>query len=89
MANHRSAEKCIRRIVRQTAVNKNRVSRIRTFVKKVESLISSGKKAEAKEALQLAEGELMRGAQKGVIHPNAAARKISRLSKSVKGLSAA
>lgn len=89
MANHKSAQKCIRRIIRQTAVNKNRISRIRTFVKKVEGLVSLGKKAEAKDALRKAESELMRGAQKGVMHHNTASRKVSRLSKSVKALTAA
>lgn len=89
MANHKSAQKSIRKAIRQTAINKNRVSRIRTFVKKVEGLISLGKKDEARVALRRAEGELMRGAQKGVIHANTASRKVSRLSKSVKALSAA
>lgn len=88
MANHKSAKKCIRRIERQTEVNKNRMSRVRTYVKKVESLIASGSYAEAKTALVLAERELMRGAQKGVIHANAAARKVSRLSKRVKSIAA-
>lgn len=88
MANHKSAKKCIRRIARQTEINKNRMSRVRTFVKKVESLIAAGSHAEAQVALKLAERELMRGAQKGVLHANTASRKVSRLSKRVKSIAA-
>lgn len=86
MAHHTSAKKRIRQTERRTEVNRARVSRIRTFVKKVELLISSGDKVQAAEALRAAEPELMRGAQNGVLHKNTAARKVSRLAARIKAL---
>ncbi len=87
MANTRSAKKADRRSARRTIINKNRVSRVRSYVRKVEEAISSGNAADAAEALKQAQPELMRSAQKGVMHANSAARKISRLAKRVKALS--
>lgn len=87
MANHKSSKKAIRKIETRTAVNKNRTSRIRTFIKKVEDLITSGLKPQAAEALRAAEREIIRGSQKGVLHANTAARTVSRLSKRVKEIS--
>ena len=86
MANHKSAEKRIRQTERRTEINRNRVSRIRTFVKKVETAISSGNKAEAAEAFKAAQPEMMRGASKGVLHKNTVSRKLSRLSARIKAL---
>lgn len=86
MANHKSAEKRIRQTARRTEVNGARVSRIRTFVKKVEAAIDSGNKAEAQEAFKAAQPELMRGATKGVLHANTVSRKLSRLSARIKSL---
>lgn len=86
MANHKSAEKRIRQTARRTEVNRARVSRIRTFVKKVEAAIDSGNKAEAQEAFNAAQPELMRGASKGVLHANTVSRKLSRLSARIKTL---
>ena len=86
MANHKSAEKRIRQTERRTEVNRARVSRIRTFVKKVETAIESGDKAAAAEALKAAQPEMMRGTSKGVLHANTVARKISRLSARIKAL---
>lgn len=88
MANTKSAKKATRVAARRTEINKNRVSRIRTFVRKVEEAIASGNQAEAAAALQAAQPELMRGAQKGVLHKNTASRKVSRLSARVKALKA-
>jgi small subunit ribosomal protein S20 len=79
MANTPQAEKRIRRNARRQAVNKARLSRIRTYVKKVESAIASGDKAAAEAALKAAQPEIMRGVSKGVLHRNTAARKVSRL----------
>jgi small subunit ribosomal protein S20 len=89
MANHASSKKAIRKIETRTARNRTRVSRIRTFIKKVELLLTEGKKTDAAAALHEAESEIMRGVSKGVIQKNTASRKISRLSKRVKGLAAA
>jgi small subunit ribosomal protein S20 len=86
MANHKSAEKRIRQTERRTAVNKARVSRIRTFVKKVETAIESGDKEAARAAFTEAQPELHRGISKGVIHKNTVARKLSRLSTRIKAL---
>lgn len=86
MANHKSAEKRIRQTERRTEVNRARVSRIRTFVKKVESAIEAGNKTEAAEAFKAAQPELMRGASKGVLHRNTVSRKLSRLSARIKAL---
>ena len=79
MAHHLSAKKRIRQTNKRTAINRSRISRIRTFVKKVERAISDGEKAIAADALKAAESELARGVSKGVIHRNTAARKTSRL----------
>jgi small subunit ribosomal protein S20 len=86
MANTPQAEKRIRRNERRAAVNKARLSRIRTQVKKVESAILAGDKAGAQAALQAAQPELMRGVARGVLHKNTASRKISRLTKRVSAL---
>mgnify|MGYP003462771288 CR=1 FL=1 len=88
MANTKSAKKATRVAARRTEVNKNRVSRIRTQVRKVEEAIASGDRANAEAALKAAQPELMRGAQKGVMHKNTASRKVSRLSARVKALKA-
>lgn len=84
MAQHASAKKRIRQSKKRTQVNRARVSRIRTFLRKVESAITGGKKDEALAAYNEAQPELMRGASKGVIHPNLVARKLSRLSHRIK-----
>jgi small subunit ribosomal protein S20 len=87
MANHKSAEKRIRQTERRTAVNKARLSRIRTFVKKVETALEAGDKTTAQAAFLAAQPELQRGVTKGVLHKNTAARKISRLAHRLRTLS--
>ncbi len=79
MANTKSAKKAARKIVARTEVNKARRSRMRTFVRNVEEAIASGDKSAAEAALRTAEPEIMRAAQKGVVPPNTASRKVSRL----------
>jgi small subunit ribosomal protein S20 len=86
MAHHKSAEKRIRQTEKRTAVNRARVSRVKSFVKTVEDALASGKKTEAEAALRAAQPEIQRGVSKGVIHRNTAARKISRLSKRLRAL---
>ncbi len=86
MANHSSAKKAIRQIEKRTLVNKMRISRIRTFVRKVEDAITSHKKDEAQTAFRLAQPEMMRGVTKGVLHKNTVSRKLSRLSARIKAL---
>jgi small subunit ribosomal protein S20 len=87
MANTPQAKKRARQADRRAEVNKTRRSRIRTFLRKVEEAIESGDQAAAKEALRLAQPELMRGVTKGIIHKNTASRKVSRLAARVKSVS--
>jgi small subunit ribosomal protein S20 len=86
MAHHQSAKKRIRQTARRTEVNRARVSRIRTFVKKVETALAAGDKEAASAAFKMAEPELMRGVTRGVLHKNTASRKVSRLSARIKSL---
>jgi small subunit ribosomal protein S20 len=86
MANTSSAKKATRVAARRAAINKNRLSHVRSSVRKVEEAIASGNKSAAEAALKAAEPELMRGAQKGIVHKNAASRKVSRLAKRVKAI---
>lgn len=88
MANTRSAKKMVRKIANRTEVNNMRRSRIRTFLRKVEEAITSGDQTVAKDALRVAEPELMRGAQKGAFKKNYASRKVSRLAQRVKAMAA-
>ena len=86
MANTTSAKKATRKIARRTAINRNRRSRVRSFIRKVEEAIASGDLAVAQEALKAAQPELARAATKGVLHRNTASRKVSRLASRVKAL---
>jgi small subunit ribosomal protein S20 len=86
MANTPQAKKRIRRNERRAEINGNRLSRIRTFVKKVEAALAGGDKSAAADALKDAQPELARGVARGVLHKNTAARKISRLTKRVAAL---
>ncbi|MBI2706747.1 MAG: 30S ribosomal protein S20 [Proteobacteria bacterium] len=84
MAQHQSAMKRIRRDAKQTLRNHSRLSRVRTFIKKVEAALIAGDKPGAQAALKLAQPEIMRSVTKGVLHKNTAARKMSRLNARVK-----
>lgn len=86
MAHTPSARKRIRQTKRRTQINRARVQRIRTFIRKVERAIASGDKGLAATAFREAQPELMRGVNKGVLHRNTAARKLSRLSARIKAL---
>lgn len=86
MANTKSAKKRTRQIISRTAVNRARRTRIRTYLKKVETALAGGDKKEASDALRAAQPELMRGVTKGLFKKNTVARKISRLSAKVKAL---
>ena len=86
MANTPQARKRIRRNQTRAVVNGNRLSRIRTFVKKVESALDGGDKEAAAQALAAAQPELARGVARGVLHKNTASRKLSRLTKRVAAL---
>jgi small subunit ribosomal protein S20 len=88
MANTKSAKKMARKITKRTEINRSRRSRMRTYIRKVEEALATGDAAAAAAALQVAEPEMMRAAQKGVVHKNTASRKVSRLATRVKALSA-
>ena len=88
MANYASAKKRIRQTVKRTEVNRSRLSTIRSALRKVEEAITSGDEAAARAAFKVAEPLVARGAQKGVMPRNTAARRISRLSNRIKALAA-
>ena len=86
MANTSSARKAARKIARRTEINRQRKSRVHTFVRKVEEAITSGDKGQATKSLASAESEIMRAASKGVMHKNRASRKVSRLTARVRAI---
>jgi small subunit ribosomal protein S20 len=88
MAHHASAKKRIRQIERRTEVNRMRMSRIRTFLRKVDDAIASGDSEQARQAFRDAQPELMRGAKRGLIHRNTVARRLSRMSARIKAMNA-
>jgi small subunit ribosomal protein S20 len=79
MANTKSAKKATRQIARRTVINKGRRTRLRNAIRKVEEAIASGDRNAAVAAMADAEPAIVRGAQKGILHRNAASRKVSRL----------
>ncbi len=88
MANHASAKKRVRQTKRRTEINGTRRSRIRTYVKKVETAISGGDKTEAQAAFIAAQPEIMRGVGKGLMHRNTVSRSLSRISARIKAMQA-
>jgi small subunit ribosomal protein S20 len=88
MANTKSAKKAARQTLRRTNVNKARRSSMRTAVRKVEEALAIGNVAAAVAALKVAEPQMAKAAQKGVVHKNMVARKVSRLVRRIKALSA-
>jgi len=88
MANTSSAKKAARQTLRRTEINRTRVGRIRTAIKKLEDAIASGHKKAAADALNAAQPVIARGAKTGTLHKNTASRKVSRLSARIKKLGA-
>ena len=86
MANSPQAKKRARQNERNRLVNKDRRSRVRTFIRKAEEAIAIGDKESALAALKSAQPELMRGVSKGIFHKNNAARKMSRLAARVNAI---
>ena len=86
MANTKSAIKRIRRISKQTSVNKARKSRYRNALKKMNSLIANKKKNEALKFLPKLNSELMKVAKTGVIKKQNASRNVSRVTKKIASL---
>ena len=88
MANTPSAKKAVRKIAARTAVNKTRRSNMRSNLRKLEEAIASGDQTAAQAEFKRVQPIVMKAASKGIVHPNNAARKISRLSARVKALGA-
>ncbi len=86
MANHKSAKKMIKVIAKRTLINKMRKSKTRTAIRKLVDVIKSGDKENVVLAFRDAESNLHKCVNKGVLHRNTAARKISRLNAKVKAL---
>lgn len=86
MANHLSAKKAARQTIKKTLVNKDRSSKIKTYIKKVLAAIKSGLKVEANNAFIIAQSEIMKGVTKNILKLNTASRKVSRLAKQVKNM---
>jgi len=83
MANTKSAIKRIRRIAKQTAVNKARKSRYKNAIKKMNILIDGKKKSEALKFLPKLNSELMRMAKTGIVKKQNASRNVSRITKKI------
>ena len=86
MANTKSAIKRIRRIVKQTKVNKSRKSRFRNALKKMNSILEEKNKKEALAYLPKLNSELMKIAKTGVIKKQNAARNVSRITRKINSL---
>ena len=86
MANTKSAIKRIRRISKQTIVNKTRKSRYKNALKKMKLLIENKKKDEALKFLPKLNSELMKIAKTGIIKKQNASRNVSRISKKISSL---
>ena len=86
MANTKSAIKRIRRITKQTSVNKARKSRYKNALKKMNLLIEEKKKTEALNFLPKLNSELMKIAKTGIIKKQNASRNVSRISKKISSL---
>lgn len=89
MANHKSAKTRIRRNERRRVINHARMMRIRSFIKRVQGAIAAGDAAAAQSAFRDAQTEIMRGANKGILHRNTAARTVARLNARVRALAGA
>jgi len=83
MANTKSAKKAARQIARRTAINKPRRSHVRSATREVEAALAAGDRSRAMVAMAEAEPALIRAAQKGIVHRNAARRKVSRLAQRI------
>lgn len=86
MANHKSAQKANRQAQKRTAMNKARMSKIRTHLRNVEEAIQSGNKKDAQERFREMQSELMRGVRRHLFHMNTASRKLSRISTRIKSI---
>jgi small subunit ribosomal protein S20 len=84
MANHKSTKKSIKKNIKRTAINKMRVSEIRTFVKKVDKAVAENNKEQAQAIFKETQSKIAKGVTKGVLKFNTASRKIQRLAAKIK-----
>jgi small subunit ribosomal protein S20 len=89
MANNPGAKKAIRKIEKRTEVNSARRSRVRTYLRRFDEALASGDAGAARTAFEVAQSELMRAVGKGVVHANTGSRKVSRLHRQLRKLTAA
>ena len=82
LANIKSAKKRV--ITSQVRAERNKA--VKTYIKKVEAAVAAGDKAAANEALPVAIAEIEKAASKGIFHKNAAARKVSHITKAVNAM---
>ncbi len=88
MAHTNQAKKRVRQTLKRTVRNRARKSRVRTFIRGVEEALDTKDGAQAEVAFRSAASEIMRGVTKGVMRKKTASRKVSRLHKRLKALSA-
>ncbi len=88
MANTSSAKKAARQAVKRTAINKMRKTSMRNIVRKAEEALAGKDAKAAGAAVVAAESAMMKAAQKGSIHKNTAARKVSRMQARLKAATA-
>lgn len=86
MANHKSAEKRIRQTLKKTQRNKYYKTKMKNIIKAVREAINSKDLAKANEALKIANKDIHKFVNKGILSKNTAARKVSRLHAGVKKL---
>ena len=86
MANTRSAIKTVRRIARQTAVNRSRKSRYKNAIKKMNAILDTKNKKKALKHLPELNSELMKVVKTGIIKKQNASRNISRITKKINTL---
>ena len=84
MPNTKSAIRRVRRVKKQTTVNKIRKSKYKSAIRQMEKLISSGQKDKAKKNFQKFQSILMQVAKSGVVNKKTVSRKISKISKRIK-----
>ena len=84
MPNTASAIRRVRRVTKQTAVNRLRKSKYRAAIKKMDDLIKKGEKDKIKSYFASFQSILMKATKSGTINKKTASRKISKISKKIK-----
>jgi small subunit ribosomal protein S20 len=85
---HTSALKKYRQSEKRAEANQTIKSKIRTYVKKIETAVQNKDSESAKTLVKAAFSEWDKAARKNIIHKNAASNQKARLSRLVKSISA-